>query len=130
MLKTMQKPGTLKRAFFILPVALLLLISLACSVIPEKGWVERTVEALTLREKIAQLVLIRVPGKFVNRNSEDFLQIEKQIRQNRVGGVVLFSGNVYESALLLNELQTMSELPLLVAAASNRPRSRLAADQR
>ena len=111
-----QKLEVLKHASLVVALALCLLSSAACSTAPKKDWVQRTVETLTLREKIAQLVLIRVPGRFVNRNSADFLKIEKQIRQNHVGGVVLFAGNVYESALLLNELQTMSELPLLVAA--------------
>lgn len=71
---------------------------------------------LTLREKIAQLVQIRVPGRFLHRQSPEFQEIRNQIRQNRVGGVVLFAGDIYESAVLLNDLQNLSELPLLVSA--------------
>jgi len=33
-----------------------------------------------------------------------------------VGGAVLFAGNIYESAVLLNELQGISKLPLIVSA--------------
>jgi beta-N-acetylhexosaminidase len=83
---------------------------------PEENWTEKTLKGLPLREKIAQLVQIRVPGKFINRHSPEFQAIRDQIRQYRVGGVVLFAGNVYESAMLLNELQTISRLPLLVSA--------------
>jgi beta-N-acetylhexosaminidase len=79
-------------------------------------WAEQTLGSLTLREKIAQLIQIRVPGKFLNRRSQAFQAIQDQIRENRMGGVVLFAGNVYESAVLLNDLQTISKLPLLVAA--------------
>jgi beta-N-acetylhexosaminidase len=79
-------------------------------------WIERTINGLTLRDKIAQLIQIRVPGKFLNRHSEDYQAIYNQIRQNHVGGVVLFAGNVYESTVLLNDLQRVSKLPLLVAA--------------
>ncbi len=81
-----------------------------------KSWADLTLKSLTLREKIAQLVQIRVPGKFVNRHSPEFEDIKDLVRKNNVGGVVLFAGNVYESAILLNELQTISRLPLLVSA--------------
>ena len=71
---------------------------------------------LSLREKIAQLVQVRVRGRFLHRQSPEFQEIQNQIRQNRVGGVVLFAGDIYESAVLLNDLQKLSELPLLVSA--------------
>ena len=82
----------------------------------DKPWADRILKSLTLREKIAQLVQVRVPGKFLNRRSPEFQAIRDLIRKERVGGVVLFAGNVYESAILLNELQRMSRLPLLVSA--------------
>jgi beta-glucosidase-like glycosyl hydrolase/CubicO group peptidase (beta-lactamase class C family) len=78
--------------------------------------VDRTIKSLSLREKIAQLVFVRVPGRFLNRDSEAFVEMRRQVTADRVGGLVLFSGNVYESTLLLNELQTISSLPLLVAS--------------
>lgn len=71
---------------------------------------------MTLRDKIAQLVQIRVPGKFLNRHSPDYLRIEEQVRNNHIGGLVLFAGNVYESAILLNDLQSISKLPLIVSS--------------
>ncbi|MDR1727377.1 MAG: hypothetical protein LBT74_05540 [Acidobacteriota bacterium] len=83
---------------------------------PRDNWADRTLEGLSLRDKIAQLVQIRVTGKFVNRQSKDFKKIEEQIRDNHIGGLVLFAGNVYESAMALNDFQEMSALPLLVSA--------------
>jgi beta-N-acetylhexosaminidase len=81
-----------------------------------RNWADKTLASLTLREKIAQLVQVRVQGKFLNRQSEAFQTIRDQIREDRIGGVVLFAGNVYESAILLNDLQRISKLPLFVAA--------------
>jgi beta-N-acetylhexosaminidase len=105
------------RIFCCLALLLLLPFSVAIAREPAGGnWVEGTMRSLSLRDKIAQLVQIRVPGKFLNRQSPEFLAIRDQIRQNHVGGVVLFAGNVYESAILLNELQGLSKLPLIVAA--------------
>ncbi len=69
---------------------------------------------MPLRDKIAQLVHIRVNGRFLNRASPQFGALADAVRRNHIGGVILFAGDVYESAWLLNELQTMSELPLLV----------------
>jgi beta-N-acetylhexosaminidase len=82
----------------------------------DKAWVADTMSRLTLRDKIAQLIQIRVYGRFLNRQGSEFAKIEKDIRENHVGGLVLFAGTVYESALLLNQLQEESLLPLLVAS--------------
>jgi beta-N-acetylhexosaminidase len=83
---------------------------------PDKIWAENILESLSLREKIAQLIQIRVAGKFLNRRNPDFLAIRDLITQNHVGGVCLFAGNIYESAILLNTLQASSKTPLLVSA--------------
>jgi beta-N-acetylhexosaminidase len=97
-------------------VILLLICLSAFSKPPEETWTEKTLKGLSLREKIAQLIQIRTSGKFLNRQSSEYQAIRAQIQQYRIGGVVLFAGNVYESAMLLNELQTVSRLPLLVSA--------------
>ncbi len=100
---------------FLFP-ALLAAVTVAFHLPGQDGWTEKQLTDLSLREKIAQLVLIRVPGRFINRRDPQYLAIRNHIRLNDIGGVVLFAGNVYESAVLLNELQTLSRLPLLVAA--------------
>jgi beta-N-acetylhexosaminidase len=82
---------------------------------PGDLWPDRTLKSLSLRDKIAQMILVRVPGKFLNRSSEDFQAIQNEIKKNHIGGLVLFAGNIYESAVLLNDLQNVSGLPLLVA---------------
>jgi beta-N-acetylhexosaminidase len=112
----------------LVPAILVFFVISAFSRTREETWTDKTLRSLTLREKIAQLVQIRVPGKFINRRGPEFQAIREQIRQYRVGGVVLFAGNVYESAILLNELQTISKLPLLVAADFERGASFRIAD--
>jgi len=81
-----------------------------------EDWADETFRELSLRDKIAQMVHVRTPGRFINRNSREFKQLETLIRENNIGGLVLFAGNVYESAILLNEFQEMSKLPLLVSS--------------
>jgi beta-N-acetylhexosaminidase len=100
----------------IIAAVLCMAASTALSDAYDKSWSDKMLESLSLREKIAQLVQIRVPGKFINRSSPQFQEIREQIQENQIGGVVLFAGDVYESAILLNDLQSFSKLPLLVAA--------------
>jgi len=83
---------------------------------PDLTWMNNTLSDLTLREKIGQLIQVRVRGEFINREDSQFKELLRNIQLNHLGGVVLFAGNVYESALLLNELQAHSKLPLLVSA--------------
>jgi len=83
---------------------------------PDQGWVRKTLRKMSLRDKVGQLVHIRVPGRFLNRAGDEFTAIRDEIVRNRVGGVILFAGNIYESAVLLNELQELSDVPLIVAA--------------
>jgi beta-N-acetylhexosaminidase len=83
---------------------------------PDQSWVDQTLAGLSLREKIGQLILIRTRGEFLNRHSDRFMELKEAIQQYRVGGVVHYAGNIYESAVLLNELQFISHLPLLVSA--------------
>jgi beta-N-acetylhexosaminidase len=119
-LQTQDSTGTLEtlkaRLLFLLPLFLFFTLGAAQGKEAGNTWTEKILKSLSLREKIAQLVQIRVPGKFLNRQSSEFQSIKKQIIENRTGGVVLFAGNIYESAILLNDLQTVSKLPLLVAA--------------
>ena len=83
---------------------------------PDPAWVAETMAGLSLRDKVAQLVQVRVSGRFINRESPQFQELSDAVRRNHIGGVTLFAGDVYESALLLNDLQRMSDLPLFVAA--------------
>jgi beta-N-acetylhexosaminidase len=95
---------------------------------PDKVWVNQTLKSLSLREKIAQLIQIRVLGKFINSQDPDFQAIKEQVTRTRVGGLVLFAGSIYESAILLNELQQASKLPLLVSSDFERGASFRIAD--
>jgi beta-N-acetylhexosaminidase len=82
----------------------------------DSAWVKRKLSRMTLKDKVGQLIGVRVSGKFYNRQSPDFLDLKKEVELNHVGCAILFAGNVYESAVLLNQLQKLSSLPLIVSA--------------
>ncbi|MEJ2109584.1 MAG: glycoside hydrolase family 3 N-terminal domain-containing protein, partial [Acidobacteriota bacterium] len=83
---------------------------------PDLDWVDKTLRSLTLREQIGQLIHVRIRGEFLNRESRDYTNLIRDIEDYKVGGMVLFAGNIYESVHLINDLQQRSDLPLLVAS--------------
>ena len=83
---------------------------------PDRAWVQNTMSRLSLREKVGQLIQIRASGRFLNHESAQFQDLADAVRRNHIGGITMFAGDVFESAVLVNELQNMSDLPLFVAA--------------
>jgi beta-N-acetylhexosaminidase len=82
----------------------------------EKQWVEKTLQSLTLRERVGQLIVVGVLGDYKNVNGEKFAEVRKQILENKVGGFVFYRGDVLELAALTNEMQRVAKVPLLLAA--------------
>ncbi|MGH9945436.1 MAG: glycoside hydrolase family 3 protein, partial [Pyrinomonadaceae bacterium] len=69
-----------------------------------------------LEEKIGQLVSIGVNASFLNQSSDAYRELSRQVRENHVGGIILFRGPVYESAHLVNRMQQLAKYPLLISA--------------
>jgi len=95
---------------------------------PDPSWVAETIARLSLREKAGQLIQVRATGRFVNWDSQQFQDLAEAVQRNRVGGVTLFAGDVFESAMLINALQKISDVPLFVAADFERGASFRIAD--
>jgi beta-N-acetylhexosaminidase len=88
-------------------------------------WAERTLQHLSLEEKVGQVFMIRVKAQFLNVDSPDYLELRDQIRKYHIGslimtvpseGIFVYRNEPFEAANLLNRLQKESKLPLLVAA--------------
>lgn len=82
----------------------------------ENRWVEQTLKNLTLRERIGQMIVVGQLGDYKNVNGEKFAETRKQILENKVGGFVFYRGDALELAALTNEMQRISNVPLLMAA--------------
>jgi beta-N-acetylhexosaminidase len=85
---------------------------------------DRWLASLSLREKIAQLLIVPFYGYFPEANSESELQIRKLVTETGVGGLIILNrvqdGGVrraqpYEMAAFLNQQQRQAKIPLLVA---------------
>jgi beta-N-acetylhexosaminidase len=83
---------------------------------PNLGWVNKTLRRMTLEEKIGQMIACRFSGTFRNADSESLRNIESLISERKIGGLILFGGEVYETAMLTNALQKRARIPLLFAS--------------
>jgi beta-N-acetylhexosaminidase len=89
-------------------------------------WAQKTLKKLSLEEKIGQMFMIRLAmPQFVNLKNPEYLNWLDQIQRYHLGSVLLTvpaegpslsKSEPYEAAMLINQLQRTSKLPLLVAA--------------
>ncbi len=77
---------------------------------------DKLLKNMSIEAKIGQLVHIGVNAEFMNQDSAEFLRLKKQIVENKVGGITVFVGGVYETVHLVNRMQEASEIPLLISA--------------
>ena len=100
-----------------------------------RRWIDETLDAMTLDEKIGQLVLPSLRSVYASSYSHVYDVLSGLVQQQRVVGFHVFGGrqvvpdvllnNVYsrtvlgrplEAASILNRLQAESRIPLLVTA--------------
>ena len=79
-------------------------------------WVERTLASLSVEKKAAQMVMVQIRGRYQHPLSTEYLEIERQIHNLGVGGVVVSTSELETIPRLLNDLQEIAPVPLLVAS--------------
>jgi beta-N-acetylhexosaminidase len=92
---------------------------------PNSAWVEKNLKKMTLREKIGQMLMVYCYGFYSSTQSDQYKEFLHELDENHVGGFIFGTirgplgierGQVYPTAILTNELQRRSKLPLLFAA--------------
>src|SRR5208283_4214187 len=87
--------------------------------------VRRWMKGMTLREEVAQLVLVAFPGAAPHVRSREYLRFARLIRDVKVGGLILTNtangrtvqhAEPYALAAFLNRVQRIAKVPLLVGA--------------
>ncbi len=100
-------------------------------------WVERTMKAMTLDEKIGQLIFSSINAAYTSTDSDEYERLRHLVRDIKVGGFHVFGtaealpqvmlnpvwgggsasrkGDPYAAAVLLNRLQSESAIPLLTS---------------
>src|ERR1051326_5476092 len=79
-------------------------------------WANDQLRRMSLEEKIGQLISVGVNATFLNQDSDAYRALKHQIEDNKVGGIILFRGPVYESVILVNRMQQLAHYPLLISA--------------
>lgn len=74
-------------------------------------WVDSVYQTLTDDERIAQLIMV---AAFSNRDSAHIRDLECQVRELKVGGLIFFKGNPYKQASFTNYYQSLAKVPLLI----------------
>jgi beta-N-acetylhexosaminidase len=79
-------------------------------------WANDELRRMSLEEKIGQLISVGINATFLNQDSEPFRVLKHHIENNKIGGIILFRGPVYESVILVNRMQQLARYPLLISA--------------
>ncbi len=78
--------------------------------------VETLLAGLSVRDKIAQLVMPWIPGTYAAYDDDGFARAERWVDSLHVGGIIVSVGSPLDVAAKLNRLQRRSPLPLLVGS--------------
>ena len=78
---------------------------------PETKWVEKTLSGLTLEQRIAQLMVVRVPLNMDDKQAKEF---SDRMNGYGVGGVCFFVGTAERQVPLTRLFQREAQVPLLV----------------
>lgn len=80
------------------------------------SWSDSVLRTMTLREKVAQMVWPFMLGDYAATNAPSWTQLERLVRQERVGGFIVSVGSPLDIATKTNALQRASKVPLLFSA--------------
>ena len=79
-------------------------------------WVSAMQAQMSLEDKAAQMVMVRAYGQYRSPRSAEYRGLLADVRDLRVGGLVVFDSDLESIPRLLNGLQDAAAVPLLVAA--------------
>jgi len=79
-------------------------------------WVEKQLKLMTLREKIAQMIMPYAMAVDTADDPENFERLINLVKNEEVGGILFLTGDIKNQIFITNKLQSISKLPLLIAA--------------
>ena len=71
---------------------------------------------LSLREKVAQMIMVRVRGDYYHSNHWYRKSLNKWISNDGIGGVITFGGSIHGTFHNISNYQKWAKIPLLVSA--------------
>ena len=80
------------------------------------NWVDSVFQTMTLREKVAQLVVPYTHGYDTSQFAEKYQKIKQLVVEEKVGGILFLAGDIENQSIIINELQKLAKIPLLISA--------------
>jgi beta-N-acetylhexosaminidase len=79
-------------------------------------WVDSTLETLSTRERIGQMVWRWVLGDYANVADSSYANARRDVEEHRIGGITMSLGSPIEVAAKINSLQRKARVPLIVSS--------------
>lgn len=82
----------------------------------DKNWIETTLSKMSIHDKCAQMIMPWVLGNYMNEDSDEFIRLKKLVKEDKVGGLIFFKGDIMDEAIAINKMQKFAKIPLLIAS--------------
>ena len=80
-----------------------------------EAWAEAQLSEMTLEEKVSQLFSARAYSHYASADNPDYQKLVDLVERFGIGGITFFQGEPLEQAAIVNDLQAMSDVPLLIS---------------
>jgi len=75
-------------------------------------WADQVIDNMTLDEKIGQLFMV---AAYSNKGKAHEDELKKLIEDHHIGGLIFFKGTPHAQAVMCNDLQSKSKVPMMIA---------------
>lgn len=81
---------------------------------PQSSWADRTLAELTLEQKVAQLFMEWIGGRYAGIDDPSYAAMERLAADFEIGGFIFSTSDPLSQAALINDLQETARVPLLI----------------
>ena len=79
-------------------------------------WIENLLDTMSLRDKCAQMIMAPVYRNYMYDYSKYYKNTISYIRDENIGGLIMFQGELQKQVEFIAEAQKLSDIPLLIAS--------------
>ncbi|MBE6287401.1 MAG: beta-N-acetylglucosaminidase [Mediterranea massiliensis] len=76
-----------------------------------KAWVDSVMQTLSLKQQLGQLLVYKLDPAPTKANRQ---LMQKVIKEYGIGGILFYKGTLHEQAVMTNEMQQLSKVPIMV----------------
>lgn len=82
----------------------------------DREWIEKKLNSMTLSEKCAQMIMPPVYRKDLDSGTIEYDRIASLVKENKIGGLIIYQGELLQQAKFINDMQRIADIPLLISA--------------